>query len=194
MSRIIIAILICFLVSIPEMKAQFTPQTAGTQDVQQDSIRQEDFGLFNESNKNTFRVLFSGRPGKAALYSLILPGGGQFYNKRYWKIPLVYAALGGVGYLLYDNNSIYQEYKQLYIDNLETPSASLYYNYYNRAKQNRELAIFAVIGVHLFNVFDAYIDRHLIDFDMDDDLSLQLRPYPDGQSPLGLSLVYYLDQ
>jgi len=55
------------------------------------------------------------------------------------------------------------------------------------------LAIFAVIGVYLFNVFDAYIDRHLIDFDMSEDLSVRVVPAPDGVSPLGLSLVYHFN-
>jgi len=156
-----------------------------------DTVSQEDFGLFSENNKNTFRVLFSGNPGRAALYSLVLPGAGQLYNKRYWKIPIVYAGLAGVVYLYYENNKVYQEYKQLYVDNIDNSKGKTYYNYYIQAKQYREQAIFAVVGVYLFNVLDAYIDRHLIDFDIDEDLSFQLKPFPDGISPFGLCLKYH---
>lgn len=159
-----------------------------------DSLAKGDNGLFNESNKNTFRVLFSGNPGRAALYSLLLPGAGQLYNRRYWKIPIVFAGLGAVGYLFYENNKDYQDLKQEYVDNIDNPVGQTKYPYYIQAKKSREQSIFAVIGVHLFNVFDAYIDRHLIDFDMDDDLSIRLNTMPDGLSPIGLSLYYVLDK
>jgi hypothetical protein len=167
-------------------------QTEGAGPSATDSLDNSGSGLFDEGNKNTFRVLFSGNPGRAALYSLILPGGGQFYNKRYWKIPLVYGALGGVGYLYYNANQTYQIRKKEYLNSFDTPQESLNFAYYQDARKSREQALFAVIGVYLFNVFDAYIDRHLIDFDMSEDLSLRVRPYPDGLSPVGLTLVYPL--
>jgi TM2 domain-containing membrane protein YozV len=187
MYRFLLLFLIFISCALVPLFGQFDETTT-----QQDTSNQADFGLFTDSNKNTFRVLFSGNPGRAALYSLIIPGAGQFYNKRYWKIPLVYAGLGAVSYLLYNNNYYYQKKKRDYIASIGTAEVSLNYNYYIQAKKNRELAIFAVIGVHLFNVFDAYIDRHLIDFDMDENLSIKLTPYPDGQSTWGLSFTYAL--
>lgn len=188
MYRYLLLFFVFFSSTLAPLYGQFEENTA-----RPDTTDQSDFGLFDESNKNTFRVLFSGKPGKAALYSLIVPGAGQFYNKRYWKIPVVYAGLGAVGYLFYTNNVYYQKKKEDYINKVKNgESASLEYNYYISAKKNRELAIFAVIGVHLFNVFDAYIDRHLIDFDMDENLSIKLAPYPDGQSTLGLTFTYAL--
>jgi len=163
--------------------------------VEQDTLAKEDFGLFNDGNKNTFKVLFSGKPGRAAFYSLVLPGAGQIYNRRYWKLPIVYGALAGVGYLLYTADSTYQGRKQEYIENINGSSADVNtnYSYYIQAKKSRESAIFTVIGVHLFNVFDAYIDRHLIDFDTDEDISFRIKAFPDGISPIGLSFCYTFD-
>jgi hypothetical protein len=169
------------------LRAQFADPVESKAD---STARQGDFSIFDESNKNTFRVLFSGNPGRAALYSLVLPGAGQYYNKRYWKIPIVYGALGGVGYLFWSANSSYQDAKDIYIANIETSLANTYFVLYQDAKKSREQAIFAIIGVYLFNVFDAYIDRHLIDFDMSEDLSFKLKPYGDHMSPLGLTLAY----
>lgn len=182
------AILFFIFIGVTDpLMAQFNDPSENRVD---SSSQQSDFSIFDESNKNTFRVLFSGNPGRAALYSLILPGAGQYYNKRYWKIPLVYGALGGVGYLYWAANHTYQDAKTNYTDNIETSLANTYFVIYQDAKKSREQALFAIIGVYLFNVFDAYIDRHLIDFDMSEDLSFKLKPYEDQWSPLGLTLAY----
>jgi hypothetical protein len=172
------------------MYGQF--ETEDEQTISTDTNSSNDSGLFDKSNKNTFRVLFSGNPGRAALYSLIIPGAGQLYNKRYWKIPLVYGALGGVGYLFYTNNDYYQQQKNYYISYLDkVPGYNQNnYEYYLAAKKSREQAIFAVIGVYLLNVFDAYIDRHLIDFDMTEDISLRFKPVSDGISPIAFGFEY----
>lgn len=188
MYRIFLIALLTGLISSANFAQEVKPGTQSSRD----SLERDNSGLFDEGNKNTFRVLFSGNPGKAALYSLILPGAGQFYNKRYWKIPIVYAGLGAVGYLFYNADSIYQERKDLYLASFDTPDESRNFTYYLDAKKSREQALFAVIGVYLFNVFDAYIDRHLIDFDMSEDLSIRIRPYPDGLSPMGVTIAYQL--
>lgn len=145
-------------------------------------------------NKNTFRVLFSGNPGKAALYSLVLPGAGQAYNKKYWKIPLIYGALAGAGYYFYTVNKTYQEVKTDYENDVinfpNVPSNN--FEYYISAKKTREQAIFIILGVHLFNSLEAYIDRHLIDFDTDENLSMHLKVSPDPLSSVGFSFNYAL--
>jgi len=143
-------------------------------------------------NKNTFRVLFSGNPGRAALYSLILPGAGQAYNKKYWKIPLIYGALAGAGYYYYGINTKYQELKTLYQNDVLTypNQTSNYFPYYIAHKKAREQAIFIIIGVHLFNSLEAYIDRHLIDFDTDENLSMEFKITPDPFSGAGISFYY----
>ena len=184
-----IGLIFCSLLALNPAFGQIE-NTEGKDDTK--SPAQDNKGLFDEGNKNTFKVLFSGNPGRAALYSLIVPGGGQLYNRRYWKIPIVYAGLGAVGYLFYEANKDYGYYKETYINNIGTATQQSDFNYYQQAKKSREQAIFAIIGVYLFNVFDAYIDRHLIDFDMSDDLSIKISPYPDGVSPYGLTIAYNL--
>jgi hypothetical protein len=132
-------------------------------------------------NNNTFFDIFTGKPGKAAFYSLIIPGGGQYYNKRYWKIPLVWGIEGAAIYWYIWNDQRLDEWQTAYIgllnDEIEeyqgVNQASTAKLLRDRYRKNKEYAYIGIILAHLLNVFDAFIDRHLIDFDIDDDLSFQ---------------------
>lgn len=138
-------------------------------------------------NKNGFFSLFKGKPGKAALYSLIIPSGGQIYNKRWWKVPLALGIDGGLTYVLIHNKNLYKETQALYLKTLKIdPKGSLvgvlrqkrdYYQKYS------EYAWIWLIGGHLMTVIDAYVDRHLMDFDVSPDLSIQNNPMQDQFSP-----------
>ena len=132
-------------------------------------------------NNNTFFDIFTGKPGKAAFYSLIVPGGGQFYNKRYWKIPLVWGLEGTAIYWYIWNDQRLDEWQAAYLGLLnneieeykgvnQSSTAKLVRDRY---RKNKEYAYIGIILAHLLNVFDAFIDRHLIDFDIDDDLSFR---------------------
>ena len=140
-------------------------------------------------------------PKKATLYSAILPGLGQAYNKKYWKIPLIYAGFGTIGYFIGWNNGFYSTYKQAYSDltdkdpntnsyldieasqyyDLENPTDSLNFKtglskqseYYRR---NRDLLIISMIGFYGLNIIDASVDAHLFDFDISEDLTLNWQP------------------
>jgi hypothetical protein len=140
-------------------------------------------------------------PKKATLYSAILPGLGQAYNKKYWKIPLIYAGFGTIGYFIGWNNGFYSTYKQAYSDltdtdpntnsyqdieasqyyDLENPTDSLNFRtglskqseYYRR---NRDLLIISMIGFYGLNIIDASVDAHLFDFDISEDLTLNWQP------------------
>ncbi len=140
-------------------------------------------------------------PRKATIYSAILPGLGQAYNKKYWKIPLIYIGFGAIGYFIDWNNDYYQlsktAYKHLTDDNpdtndfmkieaveyfdLESPTDFENFkdgllkrqDYYRR---NRDLLIISFIGFYGLNIIDASVDAHLFDFDISDDLTLQWRP------------------
>lgn len=140
-------------------------------------------------------------PKKATIYSAILPGLGQAYNKKYWKIPLVYAGFAGIGYFINWNNNYYQTYKQAYSDltdgddttnsHLDLP-ASKYYNLddpteysnfrtglskqQNYFRRNRDLLIISIFGFYGLNIIDASVDAHLFNFDISDDLSLNWQP------------------
>ncbi len=144
-------------------------------------------------------------PNKALVYSVVLPGAGQIYNKDYWKLPFVYGALGGIIYLADFNNQTYQrlddalraelrgdehEFSGIYNSNALVSLR----NRYDRWRQQSYVGIFlvyAIIGV------EAYIDAHLANFDVSDDLSLQLgpklEPYPGSPLPapgLGLTVRF----
>ena len=153
--------------------------------------------------------LFAGRPGKAALFSLILPGAGQAYNKKYWQVPIVWAAVGGMGYVVAYNSGIYRDYDEAYDIRLANggPSPDEEYPYvvmstqqiYNervRWNKNRQLAIIGFAAVWIANSAQAFVSAHLMEFDIDDDLSLQLLPEQEinfsdpFSTPLSVTLQY----
>lgn len=129
-------------------------------------------------------------PKRAAVYSLILPGAGQAYNKKYWKMPIVYAGLGASAYFLYTNNKDYQRYRTAYlirvdgdettIDEFEASGSLLGESdiKFNRdlLQTRREWAGVLLGVVYLLNAADAFVDAHLLTFDVSDDLSMKLRP------------------
>ncbi len=123
---------------------------------------------------------------KATIMSACLPSLGQIYNKKYWKAPLIYAALGGLGYWGVTNQIKYKYYSdnlRYENDNDETTINGTLYNtnqlidqkrYY---RKYRDIAIMAGALVYLVNIIDANVDAHLKTFDVSDDLSLQVNPY-----------------
>lgn len=159
------------------------------------------FGAPNATNPNDttssgFLTVFHGKPGKAALYSLLLPGAGQLYNKRWWKVPLVYGMEGYIVYNIIRSNRRFTEINDCYTDLVGDPQETCAISYLpegrqptnfseafelrTRIRRNKELNLLFLIGAHLFQSLEAFIDRHLIDFDVDDDLSYQ--PYMQGQN------------
>ncbi len=123
-------------------------------------------------------------PGKAALYSL-LPGGGQFYNKSYWKIPVVYAALFVTGGFVKKNHDLFKEYESEainrfnYGDTINFPEMSdeevLFYK--DEYEHQRNLSILILVGVYLLNIVDASVDAYFFEFDVSPDVSLRIEPY-----------------
>lgn len=125
-------------------------------------------------------------PKKAAIMSGILPGLGQAYNKKYWKIPLVYAALGTTAYIFWDNNTNYITFRDVYKKRIDDdPLNDTEFDYYSTEDirqikniywKNRDLTAMIFVGVWLLNVLDATVDAHLYSFDISDDLSLNIQP------------------
>ena len=109
---------------------------------------------------------------KAIMYALVLPGLGQAYNKKYYKIPIVYAALGGIGYILYYNNT---NYKQASLDYATDPS-DLNERYLRAWRRNLELSYIGLIAVYALQVIDAYVDAQLYSWDVNDNLSMRVSP------------------
>jgi hypothetical protein len=125
-------------------------------------------------------------PKKAAILSALLPGAGQAYNRKYWKMPIVYAAGGTGAWLIITNNRDYRIYKQAYIyrtdDDPDTvddfPFATaqrlkVYRDYYLR---NLELSVIYSFAIYMLQILDATVDAHLFDFDVSNNLSLNLQP------------------
>lgn len=133
---------------------------------------------------DTTTVLHS--PKKATIMSACLPGLGQVYNRKYWKVPVLYAGLGGVGYSIYFNNKYYQDFRKAYIartDNLlettdEYPrySATNLLDLRNYYRHNLELSVIILTAVYILNIVDASVDAHLYDFDISNDLSMSFQP------------------
>lgn len=144
-------------------------------------------------------------PSKAAFYSAILPGLGQAYNKKYWKVPLVYAAIGIPTYLFITNDRELDLYRDEYKKRLagyqqgrdNDPYPSVSEEGLIRAQQqlrrNKELALLLAIGMYALNIVDANVDAHLLQFNVDEDLSL--RPHfkydeMENTTNLGLTLNF----
>jgi hypothetical protein len=134
-------------------------------------------------------------PKKAALMSACLPGLGQVYNRKAWKVPIIYAGFGGLGYGLGFNQVYYKRYRNAlrfrYDDDPTTNDVYPLYSdddlvtlkqYYQRF---RDLSIIGMAALYTLNVIDAAVDAHLFYFDVSDDLSLQVTPYmiPTWQGP-----------
>ena len=119
-------------------------------------------------------------PSKAAFYSAVLPGLGQAYNKKYWKIPVVYGAIGTSLYYYIDSNKKYHQYRDAYkrrlegftddeFDYLDTTRLISAQKFYQR---NRDLSALFVVGFYVLNIIDANVDAALIQFNVNENLSL----------------------
>jgi hypothetical protein len=145
-------------------------------------------------------------PRIATYRSAILPGWGQYTNKKIWKIPVVYAALGTTGYIFFRNTKQYREARDAYInatDNNPANDGEIPQPYYtikdqperirtfrNQVRQNVDYTVLFFIVFWGLNVVDATVDAHLKTFDVSDDLSLQIKPgYSQLAGTNGVSLV-----
>ncbi len=152
---------------------------------------------------------------KATTLSTICPGAGQIYNKSYWRVPIVIGGLASTIYTIDWNNRGYKRFKTAYtlrVDYENNPekypggsadefrgaySATFLKNLKDSYRRNRDLCILLTAGVYLLNIIDAHVDAHLQDYDISDDLSMNVEPYfdytPVGSHPtmgLNLSLTF----
>ena len=127
-----------------------------------------------------------GSARKASIMSAIVPGLGQAYNHKYWKIPIIYAALGGIGYWGINNHKDYKNFSNnlaaIYDDDSTTVNTSGYpaknlLILKTDSKKFRDIAIMLGALAYILNIIDANVDAHLKTFDVSDDLSLQIKPY-----------------
>ena len=163
---------------------------------------------------NSQELLWKPDPLRATWLAVIVPGLGQIYNRSYWKLPIVYGGLMGCGFAISWNGEKYESYKQAYRDILSDANnissdptrsynailpegytiermggvgnyTSILKDRQNSYRRNRDIAIVVSILVYALSVIDAYVDAQLFDFDISDDLSINIEPqiYFDTQIP-----------
>lgn len=136
---------------------------------------------------------------RAMWLALVLPGAGQIYNRKYWKLPIIYGGFVGCAYAMSWNNQMYHDYSQAYLDIMDDDPNTQSYNQFlhlgaqidasnierykeifrkrkDRYRRWRDMNMFVMIGVYAFSVIDAYVDASLSEFDISDDLSLRVEP------------------
>ena len=126
------------------------------------------------------------RPAKAAFYSAVLPGLGQAYNKKYWKIPILYLGGGTIIYFIGDNHEKYMQFRRAYemrtdgdeatVDQLGQYSDQILQTGNIVYRRNRDLSVILLALAYGVNILDAHVDAHLSEFDISDDLTLKLKP------------------
>lgn len=140
-------------------------------------------------------------PAKAAFFSAVLPGLGQAYNKKYWKIPIVYGAIGTSIYFYVDSNKKYRQYRNAYKSRLEgTVTEDLAFLDNNRLisgqkfyQRNRDFSALFIAAFYALNIIDANVDAALIQFNVDENLSMRPILYQNDvtyRTNVGLTLNY----
>jgi hypothetical protein len=128
-------------------------------------------------------------PRKAILYAAVLPGLGQIYNKKYWKLPLVYGGFFAIGYYINTYNNLYTEYKGYLFYNLENnlrgendenPQIQLttgqLRTIVDKARRERDFMIILMGGMYILQMVDAHVDAHLKEFDLNPNLQVSIEP------------------
>ncbi len=138
-------------------------------------------------------------PQRALWLALVLPGAGQIYNRKYWKLPIIYGGFMGCIYALTWNNMMYKDYSQAYLDIMDDDPGTASYNKFlhlgrkitpdneekykeifknrkDKYRRWRDMSFFVMIGVYALSVIDAYVDAELSVFDISRDLSLKIEP------------------
>jgi hypothetical protein len=161
----------------------------------------------NEIDTVMIHVQDPNRPNKIALYAAILPGLGQIYNKKYWKLPILYGGAGTILFYIDYNNKKYQQFRNAFLErkslpeplwkdplaiNVEEDNLQRGIDFYRR---NRDLLMILLAGIYFIQIVDAYVDAQLMDFDISEDLSFRIQPglIPDGYTSsinYGLKLVF----
>ena len=196
----IVGIAILLLGGIARMAAQ---DEAPADTVTTDSVSQEIQSVIaaNPVPKKTPKDWSTWQPDpKRALWlALVIPGGGQIYNRKYWKLPIVYGGFIGCLYAMNWNNNMYKDYSQAYLDIMDNDPGTASYNRFlhlgaqvtdsnkdrykdifkkrkDKFRRWRDLSFFVMVGVYALSVIDAYVDAELSVFDISPDLSLQVEP------------------
>ncbi len=195
--KILSAISICLLICLinANISGQTIDDTIVVNNSQSDSI------VIKQKKSS----IFKGKPGKAMFMSLVIPGTGQIYNKSYLRVPFIWGAVGGMGYLVYYNTQRYNCLRDGYIASIDgTPivypshcsdltnitDSNQLKLLRDQANNNRQLSIIGLSLVWLANGIDAFVNAHLKEFDIDENLSIHIgsRVDDDPNSPMRMGL------
>ena len=144
-----------------------------------------------EAQKSLIKI-----PKRAGIYSAIIPGAGQVYTKKYWKVPIIYAGLITSAYYFKENHDSYDLYKSTYLKRLDG-NTSDNFNYSNTDlitltefyRRNREVSALLFTLTYILNIVDASVSAHLFDYEVTEDISLHFQPvYMVKENANGLSL------
>lgn len=183
-----------------EQLADKLPKDSAELSQMTDSLLQE---VLNPAKKSKFKP----DPIRSMWLGLVFPGGGQIYNRKYWKLPIFYGGFLGCAYALTWNGQMLRDYSQAYLDIMDTdPNTksyekmlplgyditgkeerfkTIFKNKKNYFRKYRDMSIFAFAGVYMLAVIDAYVDAELSSFDISKDLSMSWGPTVIQQSPKG---------
>ena len=151
-------------------------------------------------------------PQRAVWLALVIPGGGQIYNRKFWKLPIFYGGFLGCIYALTWNNMMYKDYSQAYLDIMDDDPGTASYNKFlhlgrviddnnieryktifknrkDKYRRWRDMSFFVMVGIYALSVIDAYVDAELSVFDISKDLSLKVEPTVIG-NPLIENPIY----
>ena len=143
--------------------------------------------IFSQKDSLNYSLELALRPSKSAFYSAVVPGLGQLYNKKYWKIPIVYGGLATSIYFYRKNNDEYHRYRDAYKRRLAGFSDDEFFGNnpnplisndgliraQNTYKRNKELSILITLGIYILNIIDANVDAHLKQYNLNENLSIK---------------------
>ena len=166
-------------------------------DAEQDKLQKE----MKKSQRRMGRDWSTWRPDtkKALWLAIVIPGGGQIYNRKYWKLPIFYGGFVGCIYALRWNGQMYKDYSQAYLDIMDDDPRTESYNQFlhlgttitssnleryksifknrkDKYRRWRDLSFFCLLGVYAISIVDAYVDAEMSNFDISRDLSMKVRP------------------
>ena len=185
-----------FLFLLQAVPAQENEKEASSADSLKTDLQEKGISIEEVRKRENINPL---APSKAAFYSAVLPGLGQIYNRRYWKVPIVYAAIGTGVYAYIYNDTEYDRFRSAFKRRRAGFFDDEFYDLNNsgivpgepdfsdealqdaqeRFQRDRDLALVVTIALYALNIIDANVDAHLKQFNVDEDLSLDVRPYLD---------------
>ena len=184
-------ILMCFLAH-SDAFGQIKDNTSSRKDTAKVAVKK------TPAIKDSARIEIEAMPRRAALKSAMLPGLGQIYNKRWWKVPLVYGGFVGIGLVFEFNQRYYKiflkeaQFRQENPGKTENPLFAPYttegiISIKDAYRRDRDLSVLAGLGFYAINIIDAYVDAKFFRFDISDELTLQVNPTINQSIPVHAS-------